>query len=143
MHPDFPIVQGSYRLSPAWVVDLPVELNRRLDGDELVLWRAGLSLRFTVQTGDDDLAPGERIARERLVLGEGARDVEEEEDGDVARMTFTDDEEDREVLRAFVFHDAGHVEVVAHVDEDVHEPTARAVMASVRHSAVARPSDAA
>ena len=94
MHPDFPIVQGSYRLSPAWVVDLPVELNRRLDGDELVLWRAGLSLRFTVQTGDDDLAPGERIARERLVLGEGARDVEEEEDGDVARMTFTDDEED-------------------------------------------------
>ncbi|MEM9380437.1 MAG: hypothetical protein AAGB93_10860 [Planctomycetota bacterium] len=143
MHPDFPIVHGVYRLSPAWILDLPVELNRRLDGEELVLWRAGLSLRFVAHADDDDLTPIERVARERLVLGDGARDVEEEQVGDVARMTFFDDLDGREVLRSIAFHDAGRVEALAHIDEDVHLPIAYAILASVRYSAVGRPSNVA
>lgn len=39
LHPDFPVVEGLYRLTRDWELELPEKFNRRIEDGNMVLWR--------------------------------------------------------------------------------------------------------
>jgi len=48
LHPDYPSVLGDVVLSSAWHIFLPKAMNKKEEGDTIVLWRPGLTLWITV-----------------------------------------------------------------------------------------------
>ena len=48
LHPAFPIVEGNYRLTREWTIDLPGKFNRRIEDDDLVIWRPGLTFWIAI-----------------------------------------------------------------------------------------------
>lgn len=43
LHPDFPVVEGRYRLTREWELELSGKFNRRIEDGNMVLWRSSAS----------------------------------------------------------------------------------------------------
>lgn len=119
---DFPVVSGDYRLSEDWAVTLPAEMNKRTEGEHLVLWRPG----FTVWMSQRKNCYGESI-RERLLrlqsdTGPDAFNVAVQADGTPARYTYRlkadRDECSVYALYGFALKENGHLQVAIDVERE-------------------------
>lgn len=52
LNPNYPVVEGRYRMTEVWSIDLPGPFNRRIEEECLVLWRPGLTI-WTIVWGND------------------------------------------------------------------------------------------
>lgn len=58
LHPEYPIVEGDYRVTAEWMITLPAPCNRRIEEGSMVIWRPG----FTVHLVAWDNTPGDSIS---------------------------------------------------------------------------------
>jgi hypothetical protein len=52
LHPEFPVIEGRYQMTPDWAVTLPQPFNQRFEDDSLVFWRPGITV-WTIVWGND------------------------------------------------------------------------------------------
>jgi hypothetical protein len=57
LHPDFPVVEGRYRLTESWTLALPGKFNRRIEDGQMVIWRPGFTIWITVWGNDAGKTP--------------------------------------------------------------------------------------
>src|SRR5215467_5756381 len=96
LHPDFPIVEGLYRLTSDWELVLPGKFNRRVEDGNMVLWRPGLTFWIAAWGAEAGRSPEETLAR---ILGDASPErIGEEVDrsGDLIRLTYRLKEKDPE-----------------------------------------------
>lgn len=55
LHPNFPVVEGTYQFTKSWSVALPEKFNRRIEEGDLVLWKPGFTMFLTVWNNDQQL----------------------------------------------------------------------------------------
>ncbi|MBA6373487.1 hypothetical protein H4J56_18905 [Colwellia sp. BRX8-4] len=54
LHPDFPVVDGQYRITNEWLITLNQPHNRRVEDGSLVLWRPGVTVWINIWNNDDN-----------------------------------------------------------------------------------------
>ncbi len=122
LHPDFPIVEGSYRMTRNWSVTLPGQFNRRIEDDDLVIWRSGLTLWIAVWGNDDDDPIAERYDWIKSDISDSAYDVEESADQGIRRLAYRLQEgaEDDRVAAFYCFAvgDSGQVQMAIYFDQE-------------------------
>lgn len=135
LHPKFPVVSGIYQMTANWAIALPVELNRRIEDDALVLWRPGLTAWVIVWNNDHDESAEKRMTQLRRDVSAQAYDLVEEADGELLRLGYRLDEEsdDGRVagLNTFVVGVSGHVQMSVYFDDEADEPHALAMFRGI------------
>jgi hypothetical protein len=81
------VVQGRYRMTEQWSIDLPTPFRRRVEDRSLVLWRPGLTFWIKGMSGPHE-PPGVRLAVLRKTISPGAFDVATSDEGDTALLTY-------------------------------------------------------
>ena len=88
LHPDYPVVSGSYRLTPNWTIDLPFEMNRRTEDSDLVLSRPGFTVWLAIWGNDHDESESERMGRIYSDISPQATDIDYQPDQLPARLSY-------------------------------------------------------
>ena len=61
LHPDFPVVDGTYQMTEDWQVTLPGKFNRRMEDGSLAIWRPGFTIWTAIWNNDQDETPEQRL----------------------------------------------------------------------------------
>lgn len=61
LNPKFPVVEGLYRLTEDWLVQLPGKFNQRVEDGSLVLWRPGFTIWVDVYGNDNQQSIDKRL----------------------------------------------------------------------------------
>jgi hypothetical protein len=139
LHPEFPVVEGRYRLTREWEVELPGRFNRRIEDGDMVLWRPGLTFWIAVWGAEIDKTPEETLA---WILEDASPERTHENverSGNLVRLSYRLNEEDlqREPSRyvsisGYVIGPSGHVQISAYCDDIEAERVGHEVISSVR-----------
>jgi hypothetical protein len=139
LHPDFPVVSGDYALTKGWRINLRNEFNRRIEDDNLVLWRPELTFWINVWNNDGQTSVDD--VRQRLLADASDARTEEkiEKNGVMSRVTYElaeDDEEraqsDNKSINGFVIYPSGYVQISAYYDTPQARALAYDIIGSVR-----------
>ena len=122
LHPDYPVVSGPYRLTTDWSVDLPSEVNRRVEDGSMVLWRPGLTAWISIWGNDHDRSPREQIEWLREDVSPDATEVDVRIDRTPALLSYRVDETRPEgvVLGCYGFAASsdGYVQIAIYLDDE-------------------------
>jgi len=136
----FPLVDGSYRLTDEWTIELPSQFARRIDNGSLVLWRPGLTIWLDAYGNDHQTSRGVRLREIRQGIAKRATAIKETADSRLSRLTYrlreasaarTDGDPSVEALHGFVFSATGHLQIAIYFDDDADGAVAAALVASV------------
>jgi hypothetical protein len=132
--PGVSVVQGRYRMTETWTIDLPVPFRRRVEDGSLVLWRVGLTCWIGVHGGEDPI--DDRAGKLRASVSPDAYDVRSEaRDGLIQisyRMREQSDDARAPSLNAFVVGRDQHVHLGVYFDNEADLAAAEAAVASIR-----------
>jgi hypothetical protein len=138
LHPAFPIVEGNYRLTREWTIDLCGKFNRRIEDDDLVICRPGLTFWIAIWGLEAGKTPEETLA---WVLEDASPHRTDEKicrDG-LLRLTYRLREQDPErdpscftAIYGYVFSTSSHVQIAGYCDSTEAEVTAEEVIRSLR-----------
>ena len=136
LHPDFPVVSGDFQLSADWSVSLPEQMNRRVEDQDLVLWRPGFTVWMSLWGNDKGESMQQRIDWIRSDTSPKAFDQLLQADDSPARYSYRLNE-DREhgvayALYGFVLKADGHLQVAIYVDSESDIESAKTLLQSVR-----------
>jgi len=138
LHLDFPIVEGKYRLTREWTVDLPGKFNRRIDDDDLVIWRPGLTFWIAIWDLEAGNSPEETLAWILEDASPHRTDEKIDRDGGLLRLTYRLREQDPEdpssctAIYGYVFSASDHVQIAGYCDGADAEVAAEEVIRSLR-----------
>ncbi len=135
LHPDFPIVSGQCQLSENWALTLPTEFNRRLEDQDLVLWRPGITIWMSLWNNDHGESIAERLNWIRDDISDEAFEVSVDADSDPGKLCYRLNEprEDGVVfaLYGFIVKDLGHLQIAIYVDDEPDISIAKTIFDSV------------
>ncbi len=127
LHPDFPVVSGPYRITREWSVFLPGEFNKRMEDEDLVIWRPGFTLWIAVWGDDRGSGAADTLAWIREDISVDATDLLEEGAPGLLRLRYRLDEDaddagdaegDERVAAyyGFAVSDRSHVQMAMYFD---------------------------
>jgi hypothetical protein len=139
LHPDFPIIEGRYRLTEEWELHLPDKFNRRVEDGSLVLWRPGLTFWISVWGSLPQATPEGALSWMLRDASPERTDEKIERSGDVIRLSYRLREQRPDgtpqalaSINACVIAPAGLLVIAAYCDSPEAESTGGEVIASVR-----------
>ena len=122
LHPDFPVVSGDYRLSEDWALTLPAEMNSRMEGQHLVLWRPGFTVWLSLLKNCYGESIQERLQRLQSDTSPDAFGVSVRADDTPARYSYRLNEDRQEgvvyALYGFALKEDGHLQIAIEVDRE-------------------------
>lgn len=136
LHPDFPVVSGDYQLSANWAITLTQEMNRRVEDQDLVLWRPGLTVWMSLWNNDHEETIQERLEWLQSDTSPDAFDVTVQADDTSARYSYRLNEDGEEgtlfALYGFALKEDGHLQIAIYVDGEGDLADAKSLFDSIR-----------
>lgn len=141
LHPDYPIIEGRYRLTSEWELNLPEKFNRRIEDGNMVIWRPGLTLRMSVWEPLPEVTPERTLA---WILEDASRDRTDEKidrSSGILRLSYRlrerdpdRDPQDYVSISGYAIATSGLVMISAYCDSPEARSTGGKVIGSVRLS---------
>ncbi len=133
----YPVLEGFQELTEDWALTLPEPMARRMEDENLVFWRPGLTMWIAAWgEGDEEQSRARRLKGLKREMDPDGRVVLNKDDGDVAyfayRLRDVGPEGDVESLNAFAVSDIGHLQISIYFDDTADEAKALALVDSVR-----------
>jgi hypothetical protein len=136
LNADFPIVEGAYRFTDQWLIDLPRKFNRRVEDGDLVIWRPAFTIYIAAWNNDNNGSKADRLLWLKNEMSKDAFAVQEIEDGDIIRLGYrlTEDRDEGTVHAwyGFAIGDDGHVQIAIYFDDGSDLDMAQNVWRSIR-----------
>lgn len=136
LHPDFPVVSGDYRLSENWIVSLPAEMNKRMEDQDMVLWRPGFTVWLALWGNDQGGSVQERLRWIQSDTSPDAFDTVLHANETPARYSYrlNEDREEGTVYAyyGFALKDVDHLQIAIYVDREADLANAELLFNSVR-----------
>lgn len=133
--PGFPIVEGDHSLTATWSIHLPERFARRIEENQLVLWRPGFTIWLTVWNNDRGESQTARLAGLKKGASPKRYAEQESEANNLTRYSYRlrDESENGPVesLYGFVMSDIGHLQIAIYFDDVADEAEARQLVDSV------------
>lgn len=128
--PGFPVVEGAHQLTERWSIWLPERFARRIEEDQMVLWRPGLTIWLSAWHNDAGETLDGRLADLKLRCSPERFGELEHRDGKLLRYSYrlreaSDDDGAVESLYAYVIAEQGHLEMAIYFDDPADEALAR------------------
>ena len=135
LHPDFPVVEGEYQLTDEWSVSLPGKFNRRIEDDDLVIWRPGVTIWVAVWRNADGKTPVETLDWIRRDISPDAYDIEVSRSANVIRLSYRLEETEEQgavaALYGFAIGLDSHVQMAIYLDQEADVGQAQDILRSV------------
>tara|TARA_R110002167_G_scaffold347886_1_gene558904 strand:- start:2584 stop:3027 length:444 start_codon:yes stop_codon:yes gene_type:complete len=62
LNSDFPVVEGKYQFTKFWNITLPSQFNRRIEDQDMVIWKPGFTIYLAVWNNDRNLSRDDLFA---------------------------------------------------------------------------------
>jgi hypothetical protein len=62
LNPGFPVVEGKYQFTKFWNITLPSQFNRRIEDQDIVIWKPGFTIYLAVWNNDRNLSRDDLFA---------------------------------------------------------------------------------
>jgi hypothetical protein len=134
LHPDYPVVAGDYQLTETWTVSLPLNFNRRIEDESLILWRPGMTIYFTAWNNDHQESVDARLAKLKSGISPDTFEPRESKKRGVAQFSYRLVEDGVNGLYGFAIADAGHLQVAIYFDDETDIDLARTVFGTIGQS---------
>lgn len=85
---DYPLISGPQRLTKNWALTLPAEFWRRVENEQLVIWRPGLTFWIDAYGNEAGQTIEERMAEARASLSPHAKNTKEARTANVAAIRY-------------------------------------------------------
>lgn len=139
LNTEFPVVSGHYQMTREWSIALPGQFNRRIEDEDLVIWRPGFTMWIAVWGNNHKQTKAARLDEVKRVVSPDAFDLEEAEDSGVLRFAYRLQEEaaDERVAAFYgcVIGETGQVDMAIYFDQEADAATARKIMKSILEGA--------
>ena len=121
LHPDYPVVDGTYQMTMNWSVDLPSQFNRRTEDGSLVIWRPGFTIWVESYANDNGRPSDARLEELRADSSPERYDEMTETDDDILRYSYRlrekDDDNRDAAFYCFALSEAGHIMMAIYFDD--------------------------
>lgn len=135
--PGFPVIEGDHQLTDDWSVTLPMPMCRRIEDEQLILWRPGFTIWISAWgESEEPQTRAERYAELKDNEREDIRVVRDNDQDPVGlfayRMTDENDDGEVESLNAFAVAADGHLQMGIYFDDVADEEAALRFVDSIR-----------
>jgi len=141
LHPDFPVVEGHYPLTPDWAITLDAPYNRRIEDGDLVLWNERVTVWMTIWHNDGGASIEARLDDVRQHQSPEAHNIEQSQIGDIRFYAYrlaeeVDDPDDarRPGYYGHAFAEDSQVQMAVYFDDEEDLAVARALHQSLVHT---------
>ncbi len=140
LHPDYPIIEGNYKITKTWSIVLPEKFNKRFENDSLVIWHPGFTMWIIAWNNDKRESYDERIAFIKKYITKNAYKIDEKIGKNLARFSYCLDEKRRDENRivysynAFVFDENGHIQISIYYDDKSDFQKAHGIFMSITNN---------
>ena len=135
LHPEFPVVDGTYQMTKEWSIKLNEPYNRRIEEGSLVLWRPGFTVWVNVWNNDNNETVSERASWLKKDILKEAFDLEESKDGEITRIGYRINEKRPEstvyAFYGFAINASGHVQISMYFDTEKDLSVAKSMLKSL------------
>lgn len=139
LHPSLAVADEDYYLSKNWSVRLPGNLRKRVEDDNLIFWRHGMTVYAVVWGNDKNESASGRLSWMKQQMSSDAFDAQEARDGEILRFTYRLTENRKEgvvhALYGYAIGQSGHVQMAIYVDRESEIDSARKILQSVTEHA--------
>ena len=137
LNPEYPAVEGQYKMTNDWSVFLPGKFSRRIEDGSLVLWRPGFTIWTSVWNNDHKESPEKR--RDNAIKDASTERYNEEfldKDSLFYSYRLNEDEGDNRVAAfyCFAFGNNGHVQMAIYFDEEEDVKWAKQIWKSLKET---------
>ena len=133
------MVEDEYQLTKNWSVTLPSKFNRRVEDDDLVIWKPGFTIWVATWANDQGESKEARLATLQQRISKDAFDIEVEPEKDVVRFCYrlAEKAKDKRVAAfyGFAIGANGHVQLGIYFDDENDLALARKIWLSLREKA--------
>ena len=135
LNPQFPIVEGRYQMTGEWSIALPGQFNRRIENQDLVIWRPGFTIWLAIWNNDKNQTQRVRLNNIKSDISQKAFNLEESEDAGVLLFSYrlAEESEDKRVpaLYGVVFGKSGHVQAAIYFDKESDAQVAKQILKDI------------
>ena len=135
LHPDFPVVVGTYKMTNEWSVTLPGKFNRRIENNDLVIWRPGMTLWIAIWGNDKGETKESRLNRIMNDMSPKALEVKTTTSSSILRLSYRLKEEEEQgavaAFYCFAIGKTGQVEMAIYLDNESDVKNAQAILESL------------
>lgn len=96
LHPNFPIIEGHYQMTEEWLLNLPVQFNRRIEDSDPIIWRPGFTIYVAIWGNDYNKSTTDLLSWIKEDISNDATDIKEESHNNIIRLSYrlNEDSED-------------------------------------------------
>lgn len=121
LNPKFPVVEGLYRLTEDWLVQLPGKFNQRVEDGSLVLWRPGFTIWVNVYGNDNQKSINKRL-NDLIADSSSKRHSNITEKSELVsrysyRLNENSDDDRTDAFYCFAVSQSGHVMMAIYFDD--------------------------
>ena len=135
LHPEFPVVDGTYQMTDEWTITLNEPHNRRIEDGSLVLWRPGFTVWVNVWGNDNNKSLMERSSWLKEDISKEAFEIEENKTNSLVRIGYRINENSPESTvysyNGFVINNNGYVQISMYFDAENDASVAKRIFNSL------------
>ncbi|WP_444896945.1 hypothetical protein ACJJI5_10515 [Microbulbifer sp. EKSA008] len=139
LHPDFPIVEGHYQMTREWSLMLPDQFNRRVEDDDLIIWRPGFTIYVAVWGNDHNVSAQDLFEELKADISPSSYDLTSESNNDVLYFSYRLAEESNDervaAFYCYAVNDNGYVQMAVYFDTEKDAESAKEIWRSLRAKA--------
>jgi hypothetical protein len=135
LHPEFPVVNGTYQMTEEWAITLNEPHNRRIEDGSLVIWRPGFTVWVNVWGNDNNKTITERAAWLKEGISQESFELEESKSNSLVRIGYRINEKSLEgtvySYNGFAINSNGYVQISIYFDAEGDAAVAKNVFNSL------------
>lgn len=136
LHPDFPTVEGTTKITQDWSLTLDQTHSRRVEDGALVFWHPGFTIWINVWSNDNNESISKRVEWIDSGTNPDSFDVESYLKGNVHFYLYRLNEETEgkvtHTYNGFIFSGDSHVQITAYFDRPADFNIAGNILKSIR-----------
>jgi hypothetical protein len=134
-HPEHPLIEGRYKLTNQWLINLPQQFNRRIEDKSLVLWRPGVTFWMNIWGNTRNETQAQQLTKVKKDSSKERFRQEERIEVGITRYSYhlIGDHEEGPVysIFAFIFNDYEHIQLTCYYDDAEDEESIHDIINSI------------
>jgi hypothetical protein len=122
LSPNFPVIEGKHQITKSWSMSLPTQFNRRIEDEDIVIWKPGFTIYIAVWNNDNNLSHESLFNSVTEDISLEAFDVNSNENGEINFFSYrlNEDINDQRVAAFYCYAISpnGYVQSVMYFDNE-------------------------
>ncbi|MFT6910354.1 MAG: hypothetical protein ACJAS1_007082 [Oleiphilaceae bacterium] len=120
LSPDFPVIEGKHEITKSWSITLPAQFNRRIEDEDIVIWKPGFTIYIAVWNNDKKRSHDSLFNSVTEDISLEAFDINSNENGEIKLFSYrlNEDMNDQRVAAFYCYAVSpnGYVQSVMYFD---------------------------